>query len=147
MMRENFQTHPLYYGLTALSTLLLLLLSWHLFQTVTLGSLLFVCVAGGATIWFASALGTQVWLSPSTMVIDRPLWLFALAGRRRSCTIDYRQLVSVDQSGRVFAVLTVLYYPRRQDGLLDLEQLAAITLPVVTDQATLRERLEAAIPQ
>jgi hypothetical protein len=147
MMSETFQTHPVYYWLTAIATLLLLLLSWHLLQAVTLGSILFVCVAGVATIWFASALGTQVRLSPAAVAIHMPLRSFALPGRRKSCTIDYRQLVSIDQSGRFLAVLTVLYYPRRPDGLLDLEQLAAVTLPLITDQAMLRERLEAAIPR
>lgn len=157
-MIEEFRVHPLYYLLVALSALLLLLLSWTLWETATAGTLLFLGIGIVALFWFISALGTRVYLSQTGLTIQQPLRFPVLSQFRSpqveakpaaqqgtSCTIDYRQLYSIDESGRLLTVLTILYYPKAADGLLDLTQIATMTLPVMRNQQLLRQRLEAAI--
>ncbi len=146
-MIEEFRVHPLYYLLVVLSALLSLLLGRTLWHTATTGTLLFFGVALVALLWFLSALGTRVHLLQTAMTIQRPLRLLLPSPQERACTIDYRQLYSVDQSGRFLQVLTILYYPKEPDGLLDLAQVTTITLPLMGNQQILRQRLEDAIAQ
>ncbi len=163
-MIEEFRVHPLYYLLVAFSVLLLLLLGRALWEMVTTGVLLFFGIAIVAILWFLSALGTRVHLLPTEMAIQMPMRFPLLPplctqlrtspvnatevfDRRTTCTIDYRQLYSIDESGRFLTVLTILYYPKEQDGLLDLTQIATITLPLMRNQQTLRQRLAAVIAQ
>lgn len=157
MVRE-FRSHPIYYVLTAGVLLLLVLLGWDLWHNATPATFLFVGIVLVITLWFISALGVRVTLAPAELTIIRPPWsLLSIFGYVSSVidlgdnpptkAIAYRQLISVEESGRFFSTLTLLYYPVAPDGLLDLEQIANLTLPIVRNQQDLRERLEAAIPQ
>ena len=163
-MIEEFRVHRLYYLLVTFSVLLLVLLGSSLWEMITTGALLFLAIAIVAILWFISALGTRVHLSPTEMTIQMPLRFPLLPplcdqlqsaqlhatgvmNRRTTCTIDYRQLYSIDESGRFLTVLTILYHPSEPDGLLDLTQIATVTLPLMGNQQTLRQRLEAALSQ
>jgi len=152
-MSEEFSAHPLYYLLTALSASMALLLGWDLWETTTAAAFFFFGIAVVATLWFASALGTRVTLSATGMQLHRPLPRLRFPSERATATaeqpgistIDYRQFYTVDQSGRLLSVLTILYYPKESDGLLDLTKVATMTLPLMRNQPQLRDRLEAAI--
>jgi len=154
MIRE-FRSHPIYYGLFVGTLALFLLLSWELWRSPTPGTFLFVVILFVATLWFVSALAIRVSLTATELLIARPQWpLISMLTQMASFadtnqpikTIAYRQLIHVEESGRFLSSLTLLYYPMKPDGFLDLETIANLTLPVVTNQSDLRDQLEAAIP-
>jgi hypothetical protein len=127
--------------------LLLLLLLYSLTDGVTWSAALFLFVAIVALLWFVSALGTRVCLTNDELSVNRPLRMLIQPGRPTTQTIAYRQLLRVEESGRFLATITLLYYPLGSDGLLDMAQLSSLTLPLMVEQMTLRDRLEAGVPQ
>ena len=147
-MVHEFRAHPIYYALAGGTLLLLMLLGWDLWQNPTAGAFLFVAIVLVAMLWFVFALDVHVALAPSELTVHRS-YSRAFTGFTQPApeTIAYRQLISAEPSGRFLSTLTLLYYPMQSDGLLDLEQVASTTLPLMTNQSDLLERLEAVIPQ
>ena len=127
--------------------LLLLLLIYALTDGFTWGVLLFLLIAAVALAWFISAVGTSVQLTDDALTVARPLRTLIAPGQPATQSVTYRQLIGVEESGRFLATITLLYYPLGAGGLLDLDRIASLTLPIVVDQTTLRDRLEAVVPQ
>lgn len=172
-MTDSFRTHPIYYLLIAISLGLTGLLGWSLRTEYSAGSLFFTLITLAATLWFALALKTEVVLTESGLLIYSPFrynWQQRTWDATDGQLITYRQLIEVDESGRFLSVLTLLYHPiqvihaerdlsttaesitmvagaRVRPDLLDLEGIESVTLPLLTNQRLLRERLESAILQ
>ena len=81
------------------------------------------------------------------MLFRSPLRTLIAPGQPATQSVAYRQLIGVEESGRFLATITLLYYPLGAGGLLDLDRIVSLTLPIVVDQTTLRDRLEAVVPQ
>lgn len=151
-MAHEYRAHSIYYLLTAAMLALLLLLGWELWRTPTPGALLFVAITLGAGLWFASAFGTRIHLSPTAITLERAIGDKLPSPLNRvlpysTQTVAYRQLIHAEESGRFLSVLTLLYYPIQPDGLLDFDHVASITLPMVTNQEQLLAHLEAVVPE
>lgn len=90
-----------------------------------------IALLGGAwSLWMAT---TSIELS------DEGIHLKRLVG---SQSITWQQMISVTAQGRFFTVLTVLYHPRRADGLVDTDAVASLLTPAVKNQGELLDQLE-----
>lgn len=138
-MVQSFTPHPIYRWLTLGCLILSGLLGWRLWQEFMAATLFFVAVSFGASLWFGHALLCRVQLDEHSVILQRPL--------RRFCRVEFRQLLSVTESGRLTQTLLLLYYPRQSDSLLDLEHIHHLQLPAVSDQEKLLMALEARIPK
>lgn len=88
-------------------------------------------LAGGLwALWMAT---TRLEITDGALLLRRPI-----GGKR----IDFAQLIRVETAGRFLPVLTVLYYPRRADGLVDTNRVASLLTPGVVNQSALIEAME-----
>ena len=71
-------------------------------------------------------------------------WLETPLGARR---VEFRQLDSATEAGRLLRVVVVTYHPLLENGLLDLDDLRSVTLPAVNQQYELLELLQQHAPQ
>lgn len=108
---------------------------WHQFDWITL-IFLFGCLFAAFT--FASQWASRV------EVDAQGFWLHAPLRRRR---VEFRQLDSATEAGRIARGIVVTYHPLAPNGLLDLDTLHSVALPAVGDQATLLEALRARRPR
>lgn len=138
-MIQTFTPHPIYRWLTLGCLVLSGLLSWGLLQSSTISEVFFWAVSVGASLWFASAMLSRVQIDERAVVLQRPL--------RSRCQVEFRQLVSVTESGRFTQALLLLYYPRQPDNLLNLDHVYPLQLPAVIDQEKLLTTIEARIPK
>ena len=112
---------------------------WSLTQRFSLDSLFFFVISLGLVAWSCYAMLSRVETTTDGIILVTPLQL-----NRR---VEFRQLISVSENGRFNPVLTLLYHPRRADGLLDLDDAHSLILPAVDEQAALLEILEARLPR
>jgi hypothetical protein len=97
----------------------------------------FFGVSAAVTLWLGRALFSRVQLDEQGITVAMP-W-------RKAQQIAWRQVVSVNEAGRFFRGLSLLYYPQQANGLVDLEQVYSLVLPAVVDQEQLLEAIEARI--
>lgn len=155
-MSHTFTPHPIYHWLTIGCLVLTGLLGWSLVQSILacISSVstgepwcasipaeesFFFVISAGAGLWFANAGFSRVKIKERAIVLQRPL--------RGGYRVEFRQLVSVTASGRFTQSLSLLYYPRQPDNLLDLDHVRHLSLPAVTDQERLLTAIEACIPK
>jgi hypothetical protein len=132
-------TPHLFYKITAMINILLAVaMGWELAQGLALGALLFFCISLSITVWSVLAIFSRVTLKPAGVCLETPL-------RGRHC-VDFRQLVSATENGRLTPAITMVYHPRLESGLLDLDRVDALQLPAVTGQPELLARLQARTP-
>lgn len=136
--QQVYRTHALYSWVVLLLVLLTLVLGWGTLQAFSREGLFFLLVMLAITLWFGRLIGNQVTLDERGLTVIAPL--------RAPQRIDFGQLLSVSESGRLFVVCTLLYHPRQPTGLLDLETVHSITLPTLTAQDQLLATLTAQIP-
>jgi hypothetical protein len=138
-MSQTFSPHPLYRWLTLGCLLLTGLLGWSLVTVITAEEFFFFILSATICLWFGNSFLSQVHVDEKTVEVRSPLH-----GVQR---VEFRQLVSVTETGRFIQALSLLYYPRQTNGLLDLDHIQHLLLPAVVDQATLLTAMEARIPQ
>jgi hypothetical protein len=138
-MAQTFAPHPIYRWLTVGALLLTGLLGWDLFDIITPEEFFFFLLSVTITLWFGNTLFSQVRLDERTIALQTPL--------RGVQQLDLRQVVSATETGRLQRSLTLLYHPRQPNGLLDLDQIQSLRLPVVVDQESLLAAIEARIPK
>lgn len=156
-MSQQFRAHPIYILLTLLLLILAGLLVWGMRDAVTLGELLFLGITLTAAGYFIVALTTSLTLAESAIHLHYPLrlWRSRASTQSHASPVDrpegdqqiaFRQLISVERAGRLLPVLTLLYHPIQANGLVDIDQIAQVTLPMVANGDELQERLEAVVP-
>jgi hypothetical protein len=133
-----YSPNSFYAVVTAMAVVLVGLFGWELWRQVTMGNLLFLGVSLGVLLWAANAFWSRVELAPNQICLRTPL-------RGPRC-VEFRQLASVMEAGRVNPVIALIYYPALDNGLLDLDRPASLVLPAVREQAQLLTVLEAKTP-
>jgi hypothetical protein len=135
---RRYMPHPFYKLLAVLSLLLAAGMGWDLAQALSPGALLFLAVSLGIAAWSILAMCSRVEVAPASICL-----VTLLHGCR---CVDFRQLSSVTEDGRVNPVITIIYHPQLENGLLDLDHVDTMHLPAVTDQAELLAHLQARMP-
>ena len=136
-MSQTFFPHPFYRWVTVGCLLLTGLLGWSLVDTMTAEELFFFGVSAAITLWLGNAMGSRVQLDEQSIALHTP-W-------RKPRRVEWRQVMSATEAGRLFQTLSLLYYPQQPSGLLDLERVQHLFLPTVVDQEQLLEAIEARI--
>jgi hypothetical protein len=137
VVTEEYRASPRYWvlavaGLGATALLLVDMLRGVRWDTVLFAA---VGVIGGLwALWMAT---TRVYVADDGLVVKR---------FTASYKIDYRQMLSADRQGRVLGVLSILFHPRRADGLIDTEQVGSMLIPALVDQDQLIDLLAQRIP-
>ena len=112
---------------------------WNLAHRLSLDNAFFFVLSVGMIAWAVYAMLSHVEINGDEIALVTPL--------RASRRVDFRQLISVSENGRFNPVLTLLYYPRRSDGLLELDDARSLILPAVAAQQELLDLLEASLPK
>jgi hypothetical protein len=113
--------------------------AWALWQMLAVENLLFCLIGFGLALWSLNAVGKRVVVSTKGICVVQHY--------RLTRCVDYRQLVNVAEEGRINPVITLVYHPAQDDGLLDLDAAASMELPAVRSQAELLSLLQARTPQ
>jgi len=108
---------------------------WRQFDWITL---IFLCGCLFAAGSFGIQLLARVEVDESGFQVVTPM-----AARR----VEFRQLDSATEAGRLLRVIVVTYHPLLENGLLDLDDLRSVTLPAVNPQYELLELLQQHAPQ
>jgi hypothetical protein len=137
--QQEHRSHPLYGGLTALLLLLTAVLTWSTVRDFSREGIFFLLIMVGVTLWFARLIGNRVVLDERSLTLQAPL--------RQPRRIEFRQLVSVSESGRLLVAPTLIYHPQEPTGLVDLERVQSLTLPALTRQEQLLATLTATMPK
>lgn len=148
---ETRQFHPTsrYAVMAAAGVAIGLLLLWQLLapmrngvpftlQHLLSGEGLFTATSLVLAIYFARQAATRVMLTEQAITRTIPLGA--------AQTVELRQLMSVSESGRAGNALILLYHPRRDDGLLELDDVRSLVLPALQGQEELCTYLEAQVP-
>lgn len=135
---RRYMPHPFYKLLALISILLAAGTGWELAQDLTAGALLFFCISLSIAVWSILAMFSRVELPPAGVCLAT-----LLHGSR---CVDYRQFVSVTENGRLSPVITLVYHPQQESGLLDLDHVDTLQLPAVTGQAELLAHLQERTP-
>ena len=151
-MTEQFRPHPIYYLLIGVMMILACLLAWGMSNGITLGEVLFFGITMVAVSYFLFSVMTSLTVTDTAISVRHPLKLLNTPswpqthGTQAGEKIVFRQLISVERTGRILPALTLLYHPMQANQLIDTDRIIHITLPMVTNQDALHARLEAAIP-
>ena len=109
--------------------------AWMDGQGVQWDAFFFLVMMLGLMAWALWQLPARVETSARSVTLTRPF----VAPR----TVEYRQLFSVSESGRVGGrSISLVYHPLRDDGLLDLDDARSLILPEVENQDQLLAWLE-----
>ncbi len=138
-MTQQFRPHPIYYLLTLAMLFLAGLLLWGLRNGVTAGDLLFLMIALVAALYFGTALTVRITLTTTGLCVQQRLPL----GEKSQ--IDFRQLIRAERGGRLLPTLTLLYHPLQANGLVDVDEIAQLVLPLLSNQEELQQQLTASI--
>jgi hypothetical protein len=131
-----------YAGIGAVATVAFgwkLVTAWLGGQGVQWDALFFLVLMVGLMAWALWQIPARVETAPRSITLTRPF----ISPR----TVEYRQLFSVTENGRVGGrSISLVYHPLRDDGLLDLDDARSLILPEVENQEALLELLESRKP-
>ncbi len=111
-----------------------LLLIIDMFNGVSWDELLFAVIGIFGGMWALWMATTRVYVSNQGLIVRR----FTAAYR-----VDYQQILSASIEGRFLSIVSIVFHPRLDDGLIDTEQVGSIMIPSLVDQEQLIEQLEA----
>jgi hypothetical protein len=133
----HYRATPLYAYLAGAALLAAGFCAWALWQQFDWITLIFLVGCLYAAV-------TYVIQWRSTVAIDaHGLWLNTPLQAHR---VEFRQLDDAGVAGRVAHRIVVTYFPLRDNGLLDLDELRSVTLPAVDRQTELLTLLESKRP-
>jgi hypothetical protein len=143
---KSYPTSPRYKLLVGAGAALTGLLGWELWQgrgdpadEFAWGLGFFFVVSFLVTLWYAREMLSRVILAANGLTVTRR------PGRIR--TVEFRQMVSVSEAGRLGGrSITIVFHPLRPDGLIDLEGADSLIVPEVDDHDGLLAALEARAP-
>jgi hypothetical protein len=136
--RTTYRPTGQYGLLTAFGAAAALFCAWALWRQFDWITLIFMVGCLYAALAFADRWAARVEIDGQGLQLCTPL-------RRRR--VEFRQIDSATEAGRIARGIVVTYHPLAPNGLLDLDTLHSVALPAVGDQATLLEALRARRPR
>jgi hypothetical protein len=130
--------HHIYKFFTALCLLLALSFAWQLYNLWDWGALLFL----GVGLW--TAFRCLKFMSSKVEVLDDRVRLSTVGEKTQE--VEFRQLSDVYEEGRGLKSILLLFHPRLDTGLLDLDKEQTLTLPPVNKHEELLAALEEKVP-
>ncbi len=133
-----YQARRIYQMFTLLGVLVTLLFVWTLVQRFDWLTFVFLSFAAIFAIINLRWALTRIELTPSGLTLYEPL--------NQPTHVDFRQMVTVNEAGRMFPGVSIVYYPVAQDGLLDMEDPRSLFFPALENQDELLSVLQHEIP-
>lgn len=124
-----YRPTPRYLFFALVSLIMVGLFGWDLARRVEVGTAVFLVISLGLMLWNVRAALTRVALLPDRLTLTMPI--------SRPREIEFRQLMSVTEEGRMGRALLVAYHPHAGNGLLDLDDVETAALPMLQDQDAL----------
>jgi hypothetical protein len=124
-----YTAHIFYRLLVALCVLLILLFAWQLYNRWDWGALLFL----GVAVW---SVFRCFFLMASTVELTNDR-VRVLAPGTAPREVEFRQFSAVYEEGRALKSILLLYHPRSETGLFDLDQEQTLVLPAVNQHEEL----------
>ena len=134
----TYRPQSVYRILVLVSAVLVILFAWDLLHGVEAGSVLFFLISVGLLLWSGRTAMTVVSVDLTTLAVSAPL-----SGAN---TIEYGQINSVSEEGRIQQSIVVTYHPRNENGMLDLDRAQSLMLPALQQQTELYKFLEQKAP-
>ncbi len=139
MSTTVYTAHPRYRLWAVGASLLAGLYAWELRRGFDRFTLFFFLIALAVLAWALRSLLSRVQVEDRGVTLRPPLVA--------PTSVEYRQLIGVSQDGRWNRSITLIYHPRLENGLLDLDQARTLALPSLVNQEELLATLMARIPQ
>lgn len=114
-----------------------LLLVFDMFNGVTWDEVFFALIGALGGLWALWMATTRVYVSSQGLIVRRFSAVYQ---------VDYQQILSASIEGRFLSVVSIVFHPRLDNGLIDTEQVGSLLVPSLVDQGQLIEQLEARIP-
>lgn len=130
----TYSGHHIYKFFTALCLLLVLAFAWQVYTLRDWGALLFLMVGG----W--SAFRCMKFMSSKVDLLDDRVRLSTVGEKTQE--VEYRQLTDVYEEGRGLKSILLVYHPRLDTGLLDLDKEENLSLPPVNQHEELLAALQ-----
>lgn len=135
--KRIYHAHPRYWILALLALTTSVLLLWQLRAGMTWEAAIFATIGLLGGMWALWMATTRIQLTPTALRLLRPIG---------STQVDLAQIISVSTQGHFLSVLTVLYHPRQQDGIVATDRVASLLAPGITDAQSLLDQIEERIP-
>lgn len=142
----EYKPHSRFIFFAILGVIMTAVAGWELLRTnefngiqqIFREGLLFFVISLGIAIWAIWTLFSRVEVGNESVAVRNPL------GQRKS--VEYRQVVSAIESGRFGNSISLLYYPKGSDGLIDTDDADTLFLPKVQNQSDLLQHFRERIP-
>ena len=102
-----------------------LLLIFDMFNGVSWDEVIFALIGAVGGVWALWMATTRVYVSNQGLIVRR----FTAAYQ-----IDYQQILSASIEGRFLGVVSVVFHPRLDNGLIDTDQAGSILIPSLVVQ-------------
>ena len=110
-----------------------LLLIFDMFNGVSWDEAIFALIGAIGGVWALWMSTTRVYVSNQGLIVRR----FTAAYQ-----IDYQQILSASIEGRFLGVVSIVFHPRLDNGLIDTDQVGSILIPSLVDQGQFIEQIE-----
>jgi hypothetical protein len=134
---KEYRASPRYWVLAIAGLGAAALLLIDLFRGVRWDTALFALIGLVGGLWALWMATTRVYVTDDGLIIKR----FTAAYR-----VDFQQMLGADVQGRFLSVLSIVFHPRLESGLIDTEQVGSMLVPALVDQEQLVELIEHRIP-
>jgi hypothetical protein len=109
-----------------------LLLIIDMFNGISWDGVLFALIGVLGGLWALWMATTRVYVSNQGLIVRRFTAVYQL---------DYRQIISASIEGRFLSVISIVFHPRLDNGLIDINQVGSMLVPSVVDQEQLVEQI------
>ena len=134
-----YPAHRIYQFLALIGVAVALLFVWTLARDFEWMTFLFFAVAVTFSFINLRWMFTRAELTPSGLTLHEPL--------NDAVHVDFRQMVAVYEAGRVVPGVSLVYYPLRANGLVDMDDARSLFLPALERQDELLSVLSREIPE
>lgn len=137
VVTDEYRASPRYWVLAVGGLGATLLLLIDLFRGARWDTILFAVIGLVGGLWALWMATTRVYVLEDGLLVRRFTALYK---------VDYQQLLSADVQGRFLGVLSLVYHPRLDNGLIDTDQVGSMLVPALVDQDQLVATIESRIP-
>lgn len=122
----RFAPSPRYWLLAPAGIGVALLFAWDMRRGLNAELLIVALLGLAAGLWALRQATTAVTITGETIAVRR------LGG---TVQVEFGQILDVGEAGRLFRIVSLLYYPRSADGRMDTDAVRTLALPALREQA------------
>lgn len=128
-MTTNFRPSRRYIVLAVVAFVMAALLAWDMRLGLTWDTVFFCVLGVIGGMW-------ALWMASSRVEVDENGISLRRVGSAAQ-HVEFRQIISAGEVGRLTRLIVITYSPRQTNGLLDPDAVGTLALPTVANQAEL----------